>query len=50
MSAETTYKGDISMYYFSSSIMKNLFINGNNLHLFEETSSELLRSKLVKKL
>ena len=34
--SKTTYKRNIPMNYFTTSLMKNLFTNDNNLPLFEQ--------------
>ena len=36
------------MNYFTTSLMRNLFTNENNLPAFEEAVSELFRSELEK--
>ena len=46
--SKTTYKRNIPMNYFTTSLMKNLFTNDNNLPLFEQAVTELLRSELEK--
>ena len=46
--SKTTYKRNIPMNYFTTSLMKNLFTNDNNLPLFGRLVTELLRSELEK--
>ena len=45
---KTTYERNILMNYFTTSLMKKLFTNDNNLPLFEHALTELFRSELEK--
>ena len=45
---KTIYERNIPMNYFTTSLMKNLFTNDNNLPLFEQAVAELFRSELEK--
>lgn len=45
---KTIYERNKPMNYFTTSLMKNLFTNDNNLPLFEQALTELFRKELEK--
>ena len=47
---KTIYERNIPMNYFTTSLMKSLFTNDNNLPAFEQAVSEFFRSELEKSL